>query len=213
VAKRKSKVPGSDDTIEIEETPSADELINQQADIMEGRVAPPPPADVPKGSTYTAPAGEAPPTTIFGQTSQTYDGEADPAVIIKARNNLRVLEQNPGASAGIPAQLPTITMLEPAEAEVGGSDIELHVIGTAFTADTQIIFNGGQEPTTHYSDTDISTVVKPSLVSEAVIVPVLVRNATGESNPLDFEFFEYEPITRSEDEEDKPKAKKGKKGK
>ena len=97
MAKRKSKVPGTDDEIEIEDSPDGEGLtpehaeakfIDEQADIMEGRVVP----EQPKGKE-----GEpvVPPdqSTIFGQTNQTYDGEADPAIIIKARNKLRVYEQ------------------------------------------------------------------------------------------------------------------------
>jgi hypothetical protein len=208
MAKRKSKVPGTDEEIEIEDSPGGEErkeaaFINEQADLMEGRVVPPPPKGAKEGEPIPIPE------TIFGQTNQTYDGEADPAIIIKARNKMRVYEQT-GTPIGPPAQLPMLTMLEPAEAEVGGDDFELHIVGTAFTADTVILFNGGEEATTHLSDTELTTIVKPSLVSEAVVVPVAVKNASGESNPLDFEFFEYEPVTETQTSKT---AKKGKKGK
>ena len=86
----------------------------------------------------------------------------------------------------------------------------MHVIGTAFTADTQIIFNGGEEATTMLSDTELTTIVRPSTASGPAVVPVFVRNFSGESNPLDFEFTEA-PVSDTWDSDDKPK--KGKKGK
>lgn len=222
MAKRKSKVPDSDEEIEIEDSedgrsPEHKEaaFINEQADINEGRVAPPPPegVEVPEGSTYTPPPGEElpPPETIFGQTNQTYDGEADPAVIIKARNKLRVYEQSGTPVPGGTPVIPTLTLLEPNEAEVGGSDVELKVHGTAFTADTVILFNNGEEDTTQWSDTLLTTIVRPSTAFGPSIVPVSVRNLSGESNLLEFEFTEA-PVTRDADEDDE-KPKKGKKGK
>jgi hypothetical protein len=215
MAKRKSKVPGTDDEIEIEDAPDgrSDDhkeaaFINQQADLMEGRVVENP---VPEGTVGGEPP--PPPETIFGQTNQTYDGEADPAIIIKARNKLRVYEQSGTPVPGGVPEIPTLTLLEPNEAEVGGSDVELKVHGTAFTADTVILFNNGEEDTTQWSDTLLTTIVRPSTASGAAVVPVSVRNLSGESNHLEFEFFEYEPVSRSDEDEDKPKTKKGKKGK
>lgn len=147
-----------------------------------------------------------------GQTSQTYDGETDPAQVIKARNIQRVREQH-GLTGSAP-QPPTITRLEPSESAAGApDDFILHVYGTAFAPDTMIVFNDHIEPTTLLTDTEATTIVKPSLFVVAAVCPVIMRNATGDSNAMDFTFTE--PLgrradSRTEEEIDHDKAKKAK---
>jgi hypothetical protein len=80
---------------------------------------------------------------------------------------------------------PTVTGLNPASAAVGGPDVVLSVYGTGFTAATEILFNLGVEPTTFVSDTEVTTVVKPSTASGPVTVPVSVVGAE-ESAPFEF---------------------------
>ena len=88
----------------------------------------------------------------------------------------------------IQPETPALTALTPDTAVVGDADLTLVVTGTDFTPQSVIVFNGGDEPTTFVSETELSTGVKPSLVSTATTVPVLVRNASLTSEPLDFTF-------------------------
>jgi hypothetical protein len=86
---------------------------------------------------------------------------------------------------------PVITSLEPNTVIMGGRDLIMRVLGREFTEESVIVFNGGDEPTTFVSENEVSTGVKPSLVSAAIVVPVLIRNADGqESEPFDFTFTE-----------------------
>jgi hypothetical protein len=195
MAKRVSKVPGSDDTIEIDE-PGTEEVEVTETGKPEatGAEAPTPQATEP----IVPPPGA--PGSPFGDTSQRYEGEADPGQMIKARNIQRVYEQ-----AGLPLppideiinpSTPAITSIDPTEAEIGGSDVLLTVTGTAFSPGSAIIFNGGIEPTTLNSDTEATTIVKPSLATIPITIGVQVRSAAGaESNSVDFSFIE--PVARS----------------
>jgi hypothetical protein len=90
----------------------------------------------------------------------------------------------------------TVTSLDPATAVVGGPDVTLHVHGTGFTVDTVILFNGGEELTAFVSDTEVTTLVKPSLVEMAVFVPVSV---VGAVDSFPFEFTEAEPAADATD--------------
>jgi IPT/TIG domain-containing protein len=91
-----------------------------------------------------------------------------------------------------------ITSLNPDHADIGGADVTMHVIGTGFTPDAVIVFNGGDEPTTYVSDTELTTVVRPSTATVEGAFPVMVRQADGESNEVDFTFaaapVEVEPV-------------------
>jgi hypothetical protein len=85
--------------------------------------------------------------------------------------------KNPPPSLATAAQMaPTVTTLTPNTIARGGADITLTVTGTGFHARTVIIFNKGAEKTTYISATQVSTIVKPSLVSQAITVPVTVEN-------------------------------------
>jgi hypothetical protein len=82
---------------------------------------------------------------------------------------------------------PVLSALTPDTAVSGDPDFELSCDGTDFTADCVIVFGSVDEPTTFVSDTEVTTVVKPSLFAPA-IVPVTVRNGANSSNPVDFTF-------------------------
>jgi hypothetical protein len=64
----------------------------------------------------------------------------------------------------------TFTSMAPATAVHGGADVTVIFNGTGFTPETSIIWNGSPEVTTYISPTQVSTLVKPSLVSGAVTV-------------------------------------------
>ena len=85
---------------------------------------------------------------------------------------------------------PTLASIAPDTAEIGSPDIEMTVTGTGFTHYSQIVFNGGDEPTTYVSDTELRTMVKPSTASSAIAVPVTVRNGGKVSESVDFTFAE-----------------------
>jgi len=75
-------------------------------------------------------------------------------------------------------------------ATIGDADLTLTCTGEGFTANSKIVFNGGEENTVFVNETTLTTIVKPSTASTAGEYPVLVRDATGDSEPLSFEFVE-----------------------
>jgi hypothetical protein len=95
-----------------------------------------------------------------------------------------------GTKEDIEALTPTVTSIEPDSAEMGSEDLEMVVTGTGFTENSVIVFNGGDEPTTFVSETEVSTGVKPSTAGVAGSYPVLVRNGQIQSNSATFSFTE-----------------------
>jgi len=85
---------------------------------------------------------------------------------------------------------PTISALTPNTAVLDSPDVTMVVTGTDFSENSVIIFAGQEEPIEYISDTEISTIVKPSLGWGAVTVPVSVKNGTMESGELEFTFTE-----------------------
>jgi hypothetical protein len=87
---------------------------------------------------------------------------------------------------------PTVTELQPNTAVCGDTnDIRMYVVGTGFTKDSVIVFNGFDEPTTLHDATRVSTGVKPSLFVVPAVCPVAVRNpGYAITGALDFTFTE-----------------------
>jgi hypothetical protein len=86
---------------------------------------------------------------------------------------------------------PVVSALMPDTAVLGDPDFTLSVRGTGFTEESVIMFAGQPEPIVFVSDTEVTTVVKPSLGWGAVAVQVSVKNPDGqESNALAFVFTE-----------------------
>ena len=105
-----------------------------------------------------------------------------------------------------PTVPPTLTSISPTTAEVGGPDFTLECVGTNFSPNnTVIVFNGGEEPTVFVDDTHVTTGVKPSLVSNAIDVPVLIRTGFGDSLPLTFSFT---PLPEGTTRDSEGKARK-----
>lgn len=75
--------------------------------------------------------------------------------------------------------VPEITSLTPNSAEVGDPSFLLHVHGKGFTSLSKIVFNGGEEPTTFVSATELTTTVNMSTVGAPVTVPVAVLSEDG----------------------------------
>jgi IPT/TIG domain len=106
-----------------------------------------------------------------------------------------------------PAADPVLDSIEPESLELGSPDTTVFFRGTGFTAASVIVWNGGDEPTGFVSDTELTTVVKPSTASGAVDIPVSVRNGEVYTDPLTFSFTEAEtiPAEFEIDDEDAPK--------
>jgi hypothetical protein len=83
---------------------------------------------------------------------------------------------------------PTLQALDPATAEVGGEDVTLRCLGSGFTADSKILFNSGEEPTTLVNPTELTTIVKPSTASGPWAVPVVIDTLGTQTQPLTFQF-------------------------
>lgn len=84
---------------------------------------------------------------------------------------------------------PVLTSLSPDTAVSGDPDFTLSCVGTGFDSNTTITFGTNDEPTTLVSDTEVTTIVKPSLFAPAV-VPVSVHNGQVVSESVNFTFTE-----------------------
>jgi len=83
---------------------------------------------------------------------------------------------------------PTLTSIDPDTAVIGDPDVTLTVTGSDFTPQSVITFNGGNETTEFVSDTELTTIVKPSTATTAGAYPVTVKTSTLESDAVDFTF-------------------------
>lgn len=81
-----------------------------------------------------------------------------------------------------------VTTLNPATAVLGGPDLTMHVIGTGFRQGDVILFNGGVEPTTFVSPTELTTIVKPSTAGFTGSYPVTVKSGGLVAKPKNFSF-------------------------
>jgi IPT/TIG domain len=98
---------------------------------------------------------------------------------------------------------PVVTSLTPNSAEIGDPSFTLHVHGTGFKSGSVIVFNGGEEPTTYVSATELTTGVDMSTAAVPVTVPVSVLSSDGVmSDPMNFTFTDG---TAARKVEEKPK--------
>jgi hypothetical protein len=122
-----------------------------------------------------------------------------------------------GGAGGIGTEYetPEIEELEPDEVEAGSAaDITMHVHGSGFTDKSVITFNHLDEPTVFVSESEVTTIVKPSLFTVADVVDVTVKNGAYESEPVEFEFLEPEvPAASRQTKRAKPKPPGKGKGK
>ena len=85
--------------------------------------------------------------------------------------------------------VPVVTSLTPSSAVIGDNSFVLHVRGTGFKVGSIIVFAGVEEPTTHVSDTELTTGVNMPLWLTPDVVPVLVKSPEGVlSAPMNFTF-------------------------
>jgi IPT/TIG domain len=81
----------------------------------------------------------------------------------------------PNFIGGTAAATITFTNMSPATAVHGVADLTVTLTGTGFTTNTVLLWNGSPDGCTFVNATTITTVVKPSLVSVAVTVPVALQ--------------------------------------
>jgi hypothetical protein len=74
---------------------------------------------------------------------------------------------------------PTLDSLTPATAMLGDPNFTLHCLGTNFTPDTKILWNGSEEPTVFVSETELTTDVNMATATVAAPIPVAVRGPSG----------------------------------
>jgi hypothetical protein len=87
---------------------------------------------------------------------------------------------------------PVLSSLSQTEAVAGHDpDFTLSCIGSNFNSGSVINFAGEEEPTVFVSDTEVTTIVKPSLFVNPDVVPVYVHTGDLKSEVLDFTFTEY----------------------
>jgi hypothetical protein len=86
---------------------------------------------------------------------------------------------------------PVLTALEPAELPVWASDTEVFWVGSGFTENSSINWNGSEEPTKFISAERLSTIVKPSTVQvpPPFSLPTFVVDGDKQSEELTFTFI------------------------
>jgi hypothetical protein len=119
--------------------------------------------DVPAGKTFM----------IAGPANVTVKGGEFPAIVDDV--------------ADAQAEAPVLISLDPSEVENGpdAPDVVLTVTGDRLNAESVIIFNGFDEPTTFTEAGTVTTIVRSSIFGAGPL-PVSVRNGPLHSNSLDF---------------------------
>jgi hypothetical protein len=150
------------------------------------------------GPTYNVPMGPA-----GGPLQGSSLAGPAPATLPDPRELLGFLVLAGIATGGIgpvePPEEPTLTGVSPNVAIIGGADVTMICDGSGFTEGSTITFNGGDEPTTFISDTQVSTIVKPSTATTAGSYPVTVKSGPFETAPVMFTFSDpAAPIDQGE---------------
>ena len=78
---------------------------------------------------------------------------------------------------------PVVATLHPSDAAVGDPSFILRVLGSGFTRDSVIVFAHQDEPTTFFSEHELTTGMNmPLWVGADPAIPCLVRNADGQTS-------------------------------
>jgi hypothetical protein len=127
---------------------------------------------------------------ITGPAKIVVTSDVPGSVLIDGESVMKPIPDIPPPDPPAPPEAPQLDALSPDTAIAGdATDITMIVNGSGFDAGSVIVFAGQDEPTTLIDDTQVSTVVKPSLFVAADDVPVMVRNGpTAVSNELTFSF-------------------------
>lgn len=81
----------------------------------------------------------------------------------------------------------TLVSLTPATAVAGSAVLAVTAGGTGFTADSIVVVDGTDAPTTFVSDTELTAQVDPT-AAVAGDVPVIVSSDAGDTPPINFTF-------------------------
>lgn len=131
------------------------------------------------------------PKTEPQATTASTDQPASPEEMLAALD-FPSINEPPGVRGQQPKH--TLDGLDPDEAAIGDPDVTLTVTGTGFIDGAQIVFNGGAETTMFVSDTELTTVVKPSTAAVTGTFPVtVVQGGYTVEPPLEFTFTEATP--------------------
>jgi hypothetical protein len=166
------------------------------AKLGEGQIVDPNTLGMPQGI-------EGAPTPQVQEQDMTAPWGSGTAASINEPPGSTIGSANPGGPGGPPveggaeSEPPDLLDIDPDVAQIGDADLTLTCTGENFTADSVITFNGGDEPTTFVDANTVTTIVKPSTAGTPGQYPVTVRNANGESDPLEFEFTESNEALRA----------------
>jgi IPT/TIG domain len=89
---------------------------------------------------------------------------------------------------------PVLDSIDPSSANIGDPDLTMNVNGSKFVDGSVIVFNGGDEETTFISDSQLSTIIKPSTATTPGSYGVNVRNPDGQYAPLEQTFTFIEAV-------------------
>ena|SRR6188768_3113607 len=97
-------------------------------------------------------------------------------------------------------RMPVVSSLSPNTAALGSESFTLHVHGENFDAQSQIVWNGGLEPTVFVSATELTTGVNMGTAQVAVDIPVQVQSIEGAlSNSVLFTLTPEVPVTMGQE--------------
>jgi hypothetical protein len=92
---------------------------------------------------------------------------------------------------------PSLTSLHPASAPIQTGDMNVRILGTGFTEETVMVWNGADDVAAYISDTEMTTVVKTDMATVPSTCTVMMRNgASNISNVLNFELVDGTPEGR-----------------
>jgi hypothetical protein len=84
---------------------------------------------------------------------------------------------------------PKVDSLDPSSVELGSPSFDIHVMGSGFTPESVIVFNGYEEPTVFVSDSELTTGVNMSVWLAPAEVPVSVGSVGVQSESVMFTFL------------------------
>jgi hypothetical protein len=164
-----------------------------------------PGANLPFTATVTTVAGTTSTTAVNWQVNGTAGGNSSVGTIsvsglytapntVPATNPVTVTaisqaDTTKSASAKVTISPPTLTSLSPNVAMAGSAGFNLAAFGTAFTASSQVVFNGAEKPTTFIDSTHLNAAMSASDITQAspqAGYPVTVQTGASVTSALDF---------------------------
>ena len=87
-----------------------------------------------------------------------------------------------------PPTAPVLTSLVPDTVQLGQPSFTMRILGTGFTPESVLIWNGSEDVCAFVSATELTTTINMATAGAAVAVPIEVRNGALVSNTLSFTF-------------------------